>query len=371
MRTKLLVPLLLSLLVACGLPDLKPFSDATADMAAVLKQGFERTQTALNLAAEAADDDNQDTFKKNVQELDARWKPTGRALSALVAYSDALTGLAEAGKNGKETMARLTGAVNELADAVGAIPLTGAAAGVVQAVGARIIQIQAERDIRKAVGQAADLVNTMAPLLKANFEDLRRIHGTSMRSWETRLQARSTILMDYYESLAAEEQRLQFLLNLIIQFQSAPARLRWRAAMARARGENEQAARFEASIRTDQLEQLRQLKASDPGSEAIDVDNADTAARVETRQQQLMNLLNAQRKEIALLEPKYQQATAELANLRAARATGDRILEKAGDAIDAWQKAHRSLQAAAQGQQSRPSVAELLSTTKEIAALLK
>jgi hypothetical protein len=72
-----------------------------------------------------------------------------------------------------------------------------------------------------------------------------------------------------------------------------------------------------------------------------------------------------------LLEPKYQRAVAALNEIREARATGDRVLEKAGDAIDAWQKAHHSLRAAAQGQRSRPSVSDLLSITSEIVALLK
>lgn len=368
MKKALPVVLLLGLLVACRVPDLKPFSDATTEMATVLKQGFERARAALGAAAETAD--NQDAFQKHARELDERWKPTHRAMSALVAYSDSLTALAEAGKKGPETMAKLTGAVNELASAVGAIPLAGAGAKVVEAVGAKIIEMRAAGDIRKAVGKAAEAVDIMAPLLKANFADLRRIHGASSAAWEARVLGQSSILTNYYDSLVGEEQRLHYLMNLIVEYQSAPARQRWRAALARAEGREEQAKRLEASVPQEQADQLKQLKVSDTAFGAMDLGAPDVAAKVEARQQQLMNLLNAHRGEIGLLDPRYRQAMAEVNKVREARATADRLLEKASDAIGAWQQAHHSLQATAQGQQSRPSVSELLSITREIAALL-
>ena len=51
-RRALLVVLLSIGLGACGIPDLKPFSDATAEMATVLKQGFERARASLGAATE-------------------------------------------------------------------------------------------------------------------------------------------------------------------------------------------------------------------------------------------------------------------------------------------------------------------------------
>jgi hypothetical protein len=61
MIKKALPVLLLSgVLAACGIPDLKPFSDATTEMATVLKQGFERARASLAAAADTAND--QDEF---------------------------------------------------------------------------------------------------------------------------------------------------------------------------------------------------------------------------------------------------------------------------------------------------------------------
>jgi tetratricopeptide (TPR) repeat protein len=363
------VVLLSSVLAACGIPNLKPFSDATAEMATVLKQGFERARTSLGAAAETAGDEDQFTAK--LRELDDRWKPTRKALSSLVAYSDSLAAVAEAGKKGKETMAKVTGALSDLASAVGAIPLTGAAPKIIEAVGAKIIEMQAGNDIRKAVTKAAEAVDIIAPVLEQNFADLRAIHNAAAAAWEARVLERWSFERNYYEALISEQQRIQYLLTLIIDYQSAPARLQWRAALATAKGNHEQAKKFLSSIPQEQLDQLNALKSADSVFGDMNVSGKEVPARVEARQQQLLGLINAQRKEIALLEPAYRQSTADLTGVRDARATGDHLLARSGEAIAAWQKAHRSLEAAAQGEQSRPSVADLLSIVGEISTLLK
>ena len=117
------VVVLAVVLVACGIPDLKPFSDATASMSTVLKQGFERTRASLSAATETAGDDNVARFNQSLKELDARWKETRKALSSLVAYSDSLAAIAEAGKKGKETMAKVTTALTDLASSVGGLSI--------------------------------------------------------------------------------------------------------------------------------------------------------------------------------------------------------------------------------------------------------
>jgi hypothetical protein len=98
MRKALPVLLCAAVLVACRIPDLKPFSDATAEMVTVLRQGFEQTRVSMINAAETASDSAP--FQSRLNQLDERWKPTRKALSALVAYSDSLAVVAEAGKKG-------------------------------------------------------------------------------------------------------------------------------------------------------------------------------------------------------------------------------------------------------------------------------
>lgn len=363
----LCVALLVSVMTACKIPDLKPFSDATAQMTSALRQGFEASWASLLAATETATDG--EAFKAEVAKLDAAWKPTRAALSALVAYSDSLAALAEAGKKGPETMAQLTGAVSDLANAVGAIPIPAAAVDIVNNVGAKIIEMQASRDIRKAVTAAEEAVEMMTPILKATFADLRVIHGAAGRAYASRVQAESSVLSNYYSSVRSEQERLEYLLNLIIDYQSAPARLRWRAALARANGNPDLAERLLASIDDEQQDQLRRLQESDSVFEHMDLDDEDTPARVEARQVQLMALLAAQRKELALLEPRHADAHAREEGIRNTWLAGDRVLATADEAIDAWLKAHRSLRATAEGRQSRPSVADLLAIARELASL--
>jgi hypothetical protein len=370
-RRALLVVLLSIGLGACGIPDLKPFSDATAEMATVLKQGFERARASLGAATETASDDNQAEFNNQLRKLDERWNETRKALSSLVAYSDSLAAVAEAGRSGKETMAKVTGALSDLAASVGAFSIPSAGTKIIEAVGAKIIEMQAEKDIRNAVDTAAAAVDIMAPVLKDNFADLRKIHRAAATTWESRVGATSSSLRSYHEVLEREQRRLEHLLTLISEYQAAPANLRARAAKARADDRPDLAKKFLDSIPQEQADYLTTLKEFDSAFDNVPTGGNDVLAKVEIRQQRLLELINVQRKELAQLEPAYAHAIAELDAVREARVTGDRLLEKAGEAIDAWQKAHHTLQAAARGQQSRPSVADLISVISELQALLK
>jgi hypothetical protein len=366
-KRTIVIVLTCATLVACGIPDLKPFSDATAAMATTLRQGFEETRASLAGAAETSPDE---AFQEHLRALDERWKPTRKALSALVGYSDSLAAVAEAGRNGKETMAKVTGALNELATSVGAIPIAGGGTKIVEAVGAKIIEMEAGNDIRKAVAAAADAVDIMAPILERNFADLRGIHNAAAAAWESRVIERWSFQRNYHDALTAEQRRLEYLLTLIIEYQSAPARLRWRAALARADRDEALAKRLLDSIPQEQADQLSALQAADTAFAGLDLDGEDTPDVIEARQQFLLGLIDKQRAELSALEPSYRQSTSELDAVREARTRGDQLLHKAGEAIAAWQKAHRSLQAAAEGQQSRPSVADLLSIIAEISSLL-
>jgi DNA repair ATPase RecN len=262
----------------------------------------------------------------------------------------------------------LTGAVNDLATAVGATPL-GAAGKVVELVGAKIIEMRAAGDIRKAVVKASEAVDIMAPVLSANFADLRKIHDAAYAEWESAAGAPTSVLRNYQASLQMEEQRLEYVSTLIIDYQSAPARQRWRAAVARAQKDEASAKKLEAAVPQLRQDLLRTLREVDTAFESIGGET--DAPKIEKRQKEVLDLLNAHRKELTTLDPNYQRATTELSSIRDARATGNRVLDKAGEAITAWQKAHRSLQATATGQQTRPSVSDLLSIAKEIEALLQ
>jgi hypothetical protein len=230
--------------------------------------------------------------------------------------------------------------------------------------------MKAERDIKKAVLNATEAVDELVPPLKQNFVALRNIHASAANAWEAHVLGESSILTNYYESLVAEERRLQFLLTLILQYQSASDRLRFRAAQAIAQGNKARADQLIGLIDTEKADNLKVLRESDAVLAEVDL-SQDPAVAIETRQRMLMELINAQRKEVALLEPKYLKARADLDRVRETRQLGARVLSKAEDAIDGWHKAHQSLRATVDGQQRRPSTGELISVVKEIAALVR
>ena len=102
----------------------------------------------------------------------------------------------------------------------------------------------------------------------------------------------------------------------------------------------------------------------------MDLTGEDTASRVEARQIRLLSLLGAYRQELAALEPRYTKARDRETAVRDTFVAGDFVLVKAGEAIDAWLKAHKSLRAAVEGAQNRPSVSELVSITQEMKTVI-
>ena len=74
-------------------------------------------------------------------------------------------------------MGGVTASLNELAAAVSAIHLAGTGLKIVEAVGAKVIEMEAGNDIRKAVEHASEAVDVIAPALVDNFADLRSSSG--------------------------------------------------------------------------------------------------------------------------------------------------------------------------------------------------
>jgi hypothetical protein len=321
---------LLALQTSCGTTDLKPFSDATTEMAALVRSGFEKTHEAMKSAAasegEPAGDgkcDPKDTsFRCLSKKLGDAWEPTEKAISSLVDYSDSLAALAASGDKGKQTAGKVVDSVKGLADAMGAFPGESAAVAVAKEVLGQVIQMKAERDIRKAVSQATAAVDRLAPLLSQNFRDLGVTHDAAAKVWEGNVSLKSKTLREYYEGLLDEERIHQKSLSWIHRYQVAK----------------------KPEVKADALAELKAADATFAGMGL----SAGEAAAVETRRQQLMALATAQGKEISALEARYNQAVAELDHVRETRQRGNSVLAKGAEAIDAWQKAHKSLRADAE-----------------------
>ena len=348
-------------------------------MSALVKSGFEKTQAAINAAAASGGDSAEDKdLKRESKALDEAWDPTKTAMTALVDYSDSLAALAESGDKGRETAGKLVDSVGGLATAVGTFtgPFASGATEAAKEILGKVIQMRAERDIRKAVSQAASAVDRLAPLLSANFKGLAVIHESAANVWEGGVLVKSKTLRQYYESLLEDEKRVQILLAVARRYQTAADVLREKPD----------------KIPEVKAEALEDLKKSDAMFAHV-AWPAGEAAAVEARRQRFVTLVNSQSREIAVLEPRYKQAVAELESVRETRQRGKSVLAKGAEAIDAWQKAHASLRTSSEEKEfvigflgfhphagmrtaskeksGRPAVAELNSVNKEMAALVK
>ena len=187
------------------------------------------------------------------------------------------------------------GALTDLASSVGPryflIPMVGVT--IVNAVGAKIIEMQAEKDIRKAVNKAAEAVDIMAPVLEQNFADLRKIHDAASTACAgvARLGAvvLSTELLRVVDGRTAAarvpadaDQRLP-----VRASSPAVARSVWTDTQK----EPELAKKLRASIPQEQADQLKALKDSDSTFDGLDLAGKDVAATVEARQGHLLKLL--------------------------------------------------------------------------------
>jgi hypothetical protein len=379
---------LVSLQISCGGPDLKPFSDATAEMSALVQSGFEKTQAALQAAATSGGepgaevkcpkDGSDKSFRCQSKALDEAWEPTKTAMTSLVDYSDSLTALAESGDKGKETAGKLVDSVGGLASAVGSFtgPFASGATEAAKEILGKVIQMRAERDIRKAVSQAASAVDRLAPLLSSNFKGLAVIHEGAANVWEGDVLLKTRTLREYYESLLEDERRVQNFLAAARRYQTAAEMLRDKPA----------------KIPEVKADAVADLKKSDAMLGRLAWPEGE-AASVEARRERLVTMVNSQSREIAVLEPRYQQAVAELDRVREVRQRGKSVLAKGSEAIDAWQKAHASLRTSSEEKEfvigflgfhphagmrtaskeksGRPAVAELNSVNKEMTALVK
>ena len=147
------------LLAACATPDLKPFADQTASLAAAVNveraSVLERFEMVRDLTGEYRGED-----KAKWQEAKRKYKNSSNVVSDLlgeaVDYSTALADLAEASESGGEAVDSLFGTINGFASVAGisGIPtdLAETTAGkVLRKVGEAWTRIKGQRSLRDAV----------------------------------------------------------------------------------------------------------------------------------------------------------------------------------------------------------------------------
>jgi hypothetical protein len=384
-QTRWAVPVILFavLQTSCGVPDLKPLSDATKNMADQLKSGFEQTQAVMKLAAATRKDpadfkqqtrdekkegpaaasactdvDKREKFDCLSEKLDETWKPMEKAIDAVVKYSDSLVALAASAKKNQDAVTGLIDSVSGLAEG---LPLAGPFGKVAGELVTLAQEMRAKKDIQGAVLKASEAVDKMAPVFKDNLNDLTKTFDAAADEWQIGVILDSKNLRDYYKLLSDEESSLRSQLLLIREYQQVDEEVKKKAAEARSKGKEDVAKRLEDHLpeaRNDKLKALREAEPAcigQPIPEKCPFKPSADPDAVETRRLELVKLLDAKSAEVAILQPRYSQAVADINHVLETRQAGDKYLEKASGAIDAWQKANKGLLAGSEKLRHSPS----------------
>lgn len=153
------------LLGGCGtLPDAKPFSDASAALAASVVVSGHAISDSLTEAGRAVPHDAQE-YKALGKEFEMAWASRISAVQAAVTYSESIADLIGAGNQGAETVGKVADSLQALAAGVNipmAAPAVGMAGDIVKLVYARIAIVRASDKLESALAQAQPTVSRVA-----------------------------------------------------------------------------------------------------------------------------------------------------------------------------------------------------------------
>ena len=225
-----------SLLCACtSIPDIQPYANATATLATALNKGFTHTENQLS-ALQAENPDLEVQAKTTLDELRKRWKPSKEAINALVAYTDSLAALANAGKTGQEAANKLTnsfeGLYNSVAQLVALPGLPAAVSTAFNAIGAVngvIARMRAKRALKEAAEEAAPAVKTIADVLAANFHELANLSEAAGNAAAEGYRNKHHGVLDYHQTLIDNETTITSILSRMNRYYGLPAEVRAKA----------------------------------------------------------------------------------------------------------------------------------------------
>ena len=174
-----LVPLTLIVWGCATLPDVKPFAESTAALAAAAgAQYHDVSNDVASLQEPRVPGDSEDTYAQRrslLQDTQKVFAATDKSLDALfdamTAYSEKLASLAAAGKTGPDAAQSLLDSAKGFADLAGiSIPVAGPVADVItkgfKAIADEFTKVQAKRSL----AAAADAAQPGVDLIAKQFE---------------------------------------------------------------------------------------------------------------------------------------------------------------------------------------------------------
>jgi hypothetical protein len=344
----------LSLLAGCTeLPDLKPFADATAAMAGAMQQGYTQTETLLERAG-------IETAK--LTELRDKWEPTRKAIAAMVAYSDALAALGDAGNKGEESAGALISSLEGVQQAVGALipglpALPTSVTNAFKQINGVIAKIRARRALKEVVNDADNALRAAADILSVNFRSLAEINRSAAIEVRTQLNADNFATRNYHDRLTTEMQQITLILTDILDYENKDKAATKSTTLVHLKGTDK-----------DLASELDVRLAALGGGATDDQKEAITLAVLHKRQGNLDDRVKYLQGELDRIAPAYNAYAAQLTEIK--EVEKGNAIAFSSTVIETWARAHSSLKSALTNKQ-RVTVSELTSVVNELVEIAK
>lgn len=197
---------LLLVTAACGsLPDATPFFQSTVH----LRSAIAAAGTAVDSELRATD-----VLRESADRLAPEWAKNVSAADALVAYSESLVAITDAGNSGGESARALANSLNGLAAGVGIAAPSAAAVSTATDIAAFLYQqialVRASRNLQEALSTAQPAVDQIAKLLGANIKSMEVILVTAADAADKSLQLKreNQIQLGYLQEIRDEQERI-------------------------------------------------------------------------------------------------------------------------------------------------------------------
>lgn len=324
-------------LVACRtLPNLQPFASQTATLHTALAQSYTNTE-AYYRGLDTLKPLAQDAL--SAQTLRKHWQPTQESMKAMVAYTQALANLADAGKNNSTSVGVFLKSLNGLLSETGfTSPLTGLPLKASQVLIGKLSEIKAQSDLRKAVYAAQPIVAEVVARIDSNLNALANINDGVYNLSASALFKQNDSFARYYE-VNRELVNTKYIPELT------------------AIGQYYQKGGDSTFLKN--LVRAKKIKVALPQEDLV-----------AQRQTDLLTKMGQYRAEMQAFEPYYQAYQARKGHLLLLQTNNKALISKTQQGLKAWLKAHQEASEAL-NKKHQPNLAELMGIAQEIGALVE
>lgn len=210
----LLAPSLAMLAGCATLPDVTPYRDATVQLRSTVLVGGQAVESGLQSAAASLDasPDQAKQLKSGTEQFAKDWRARVDAMDGLVAYAEAVNGIALAGKEGAASARALADSMTRLVSSLGIVlPASGTLATASDAVAfiyGHIAAARASQSLDQALENAQPVVDKVAMLLAKDLQDSMDVLRAAHELERTTLRSKFNNELGYLQSLNRERAKL-------------------------------------------------------------------------------------------------------------------------------------------------------------------